>query len=165
MTEKELLPFCECGKCGLRVTKKGNKYIHGHNRRGVSLPHTPEACASMSVSHTDVPLSLEHCDAISVGQTGIPHSPEWNAAISEARLNSDAAQELYDMMRGGNDICKHHYIYDHADLSLNTIQMARSDHAKLHALLKKLGYIIPHVNVPGKQGKDAREYVLQPKGL
>jgi len=26
------LPFCACG-CGERVTKKGNKYIHGHHRR------------------------------------------------------------------------------------------------------------------------------------
>ena len=28
--EKEKLPFCACG-CGNRVTKKGNKYIRGHN--------------------------------------------------------------------------------------------------------------------------------------
>lgn len=32
MTE-ELLPFCECGECGLRVTKKGNRFITGHNSR------------------------------------------------------------------------------------------------------------------------------------
>ena len=30
MTEKEDLPFCKCG-CGERVSKKGNKFIHGHN--------------------------------------------------------------------------------------------------------------------------------------
>jgi CDGSH-type Zn-finger protein len=29
---KELLPFCECG-CGQRVSKKGNKFINGHNPR------------------------------------------------------------------------------------------------------------------------------------
>lgn len=31
MTEE--LPLCECG-CGLRVTKLGNRFIHGHYLRG-----------------------------------------------------------------------------------------------------------------------------------
>ena len=30
----EPLPFCECGKCGLRVTKPGNRFINGHNLQG-----------------------------------------------------------------------------------------------------------------------------------
>lgn len=41
MTE-ELLPFCECGECELRVTKKGNKFRSGHNKSnlggGIDLP-------------------------------------------------------------------------------------------------------------------------------
>jgi len=35
MTEK--LPFCECG-CGEPVTRKGNRFINGHNKG--NLEHT-----------------------------------------------------------------------------------------------------------------------------
>ena len=50
-------------------------------------------------------------------------------------------------VRGGGDICGHHYIYDESDLSKNTVQMTRSNHQKLHRLLQKLGYIVPHINI------------------
>lgn len=42
--EHEELPFCECGDCGLRVTKPGNRFIIGHNNRGV----TKETCSSVA---------------------------------------------------------------------------------------------------------------------
>lgn len=29
--DSELLPFCGCGKCGKRVTHKGNKFLRGHH--------------------------------------------------------------------------------------------------------------------------------------
>jgi hypothetical protein len=79
-------------------------------------------------------------------QRGVPRSPEDCVAMSKTMKNSAAVKANIDKMRGGNDICDHHYIYDHNDLSLNTIKMTRSDHQKLHLLLKKLGYIIPHIN-------------------
>ena len=44
MTEE--LPFCECGKCGLRVAREGNRYITGHNRKGKK--HSPETITKMS---------------------------------------------------------------------------------------------------------------------
>lgn len=31
------LPFCECGECGLKVKKKGNRFINGHNRKGKKM--------------------------------------------------------------------------------------------------------------------------------
>ena len=64
-------------------------------------------------------------------------------ALSVALRNSEAV----DAMRGGHDIVNHHFIYDHSDLSLNTVEMTRSDHGKLHKLLQKLKYIVPHINV------------------
>ena len=103
MTEEEL-PLCECG-CGLRVTKLGNRYIWGHNRRWVS--HTPETIVKMSAAKLGIPhttpaqlaaddvkserqrgisFSPERCDAISSGLLGVPKSPEHCAAISESKL-------------------------------------------------------------------------------
>lgn len=76
---------------------------------------------------------------------GVPLSPEHKAAVSRGLEESGAN----DKMRGGHDIVWHHIIYDHDDLSKNTIGMTRSDHQKLHQLLRKLGYIIPHINVKG----------------
>jgi len=166
MTEEELLPFCECGKCGLRVKHKGDRFIHGHNNRGVHHPHTtPAQLAADKLNgdrqhgvpkpHTSpaqiaadetkrgVPNSPEHCSAISIAQLGVPLSPEHIAAIKKGLKDSGANEAK----RGGHDICKHHYIYDHDDISKNTIKMTRSDHQKLHRLLQKLGYIIPHINV------------------
>ena len=128
---EELLPFCECGECGLRVTKPGNRFIHNHHRRGVSN-------------------SPAHNAAISKGKKGIPRKPllpKHSAAIKKANEESDAVKANIDSMRGGNDIVTHHYIYDHNDLSLNTVKMTRSDHQKLHMLLRKLGYKVPHINV------------------
>jgi hypothetical protein len=34
----EELPFCECGECGLRVTKPGDRFINGHQNRGKNNP-------------------------------------------------------------------------------------------------------------------------------
>lgn len=193
MSEEELLPFCECGECGLRVTKKGNRYIHGHGMRGRlrdspaqlaadklngdrqrGVPRPPEACAAISAGklgkpHTSpaqiaadklqsekrsgVPLPQEHCTAISAGTLGIPNSPEHNVAISVGKLGkpnphtSPAQLTAIERMSGGNDLVTHHWLYDESDLSKNTVQMTRSDHMKLHMLLKKLGYIVPHINI------------------
>lgn len=129
--------------------------------------NSPETCAAMSRAHLGVPLSPEHCDAMSAAlmghpvsdearaavsraHTGVPLSPEHCAAIAKANRNSESVKDNVDRMCGGNDICDHHYIYDHNDLSLNTVQMTRKDHQKLHRLLQKLGYIVPHINVKEK---------------
>jgi transposase len=99
-------------------------------------PFTPEHRAALSKAKLGVPLPPETCAAISATLTDVSHTPERIAAISKG----------CDKMRGGNDICDHHYIYDHNDLSLNTVQMTRSDHQKLHRLLQKLGYKVLHIN-------------------
>lgn len=86
-------------------------------KKGVPLP--PETCTNMSISHTDVPLSPEH-----------------SAAIKKGMENSDANKAQIENMRGGLDLVTHHYIYDESDLSKYTVKMTRSDHTKLHHLLK-----------------------------
>ena len=37
------LPFCECG-CGKRVKRKGNRFIHGHNRKKPDVVKLCEWC-------------------------------------------------------------------------------------------------------------------------
>lgn len=60
---------------------------------------------------------------------------------------SEQTKKRYDKMDDpGLEIVTHHYIYDHSDLSLNTIQMTRRDHGKLHGILRGLNYKVPHIN-------------------
>ena len=115
--------LCECG-CGQRVTKPENRFILGHNNRGV--PHSPE-----------------HCAAISAALKGVPKSPEYRSVMR----NSDAIKANVDAMRGGDDIVYHHTLYDHFDLTLNRVAITRSNHAMGHNVLRMLGIDIPHINV------------------
>jgi hypothetical protein len=131
------------------------------------IPKSPEACAAMSKAHTSIPLSPEHCAAIAKclknsdavksfadSRRGVPRTPEARASISkgmegvprtsEAQIAADKAHG--DAQRGGYDVVNHHYLYDHSDLSLNTVGMTRSDHTRLHWLLWKLGVEVPHIN-------------------
>lgn len=62
MTNNELLPLCECGKCGLRVAKKGNRFIYGHNRRGVKRSQFERDI--ISKSRIGVSFSHDHCVAL-----------------------------------------------------------------------------------------------------
>ena len=78
------------------------------------------------------PLSIEHRKKISKSMKG---------KKSEARKTESKRQ------CGGNDILQHHYIYDDSDRSKYTIGITRADHSKLHRLLEKLGYIVPHINI------------------
>jgi hypothetical protein len=130
-----------------------------NSKARTDVPLSPEHCAAIKEAKTGIPQSPEHIAAVKKGiensdavkayhdaQIGIPLSPEHIAAIREGMLNSDAVKAQIESMRGGNDLVNHHYIYDESDLSLNTVQMTRSDHMSLHMLLKKLGYIVPHIN-------------------
>ncbi len=107
---------------------------------------TPECNAINSKSKKGVSKSPEHCAALTKALKGVPkplHTSEHNAAIAKGMKNSDAVKAF----RGGNDIVNHHYIYDESDLSKYTTKMTRSHHTWLHNLFRKLGYIVPHVNI------------------
>lgn len=52
-----------------------------------------------------------------------------------------------EMDNPGQDIVRHHYIYDHNDLSLYTIEMTRGRHTRLHHILRRAEIEIPHINI------------------
>ena len=109
---------------------------------------TPKHNAAVSKALKGIPKTPETCTAMSKATLGVPkppRTPEHCAALSEALKNSDAHKAASEKERGGNDLVTHHYIYDHNDLSLNTVQISRKDHSRLHRLLKKLGYVVPHI--------------------
>ena len=172
MTEE--LPFCECGKCGLRVTKKGNRFIHGHNKGFLGKSHSPKTCAKISKilenseavkayaeARRGVPLPPEWCANLSKAHTGVPHSPEHNAANSKAHKESEAVKAEAERQHGGNDILKHHYIYDHNDLSKYTIEMTRSQHGRHHRNMRLLGIKVPHINTGHENEEELKlmEYI------
>jgi len=74
---------------------------------------------------------------ISIKKTHNDHPELWK---------TEAMKHSSDKQRGGNDIVRHHYIYDHNDLSKYTTKMTRSKHTKIHRAMQKIGIQIPHIN-------------------
>lgn len=74
------------------------------------------------------------------------NDPKNRAKMSEIKKNSEATKVAIENMCGGNDICEHHYIYDHSDLSKYTMKMTRSHHTWLHWLMRRAGIVVPHIN-------------------
>lgn len=113
---------------------------------------TPEHNAANSKAKTGVPrkpFTLEHCANMSKMSKGVPKSPEHIAAVIKGQEESGANEA----MRGGNDILKHHYIYDHANPEKYTMKITRSKHAKIHMWMRRSGIKVPHINVT-EENKD-----------
>ena len=65
---------------------------------------------------------------------------------SDRIKNSNLAKKQIKNQIGGQDLVKHHYIYDHSDLNKYTTIMTRSKHTKLHRAMRKEKIKIPHIN-------------------
>ena len=70
-------------------------------------------------------------------------------AQSNRITNSESAKAEHERQQGGNDIVKHHYIYDHSDLSKYTMKITRAKHTQIHHWMRKAGIEVPHINIKG----------------
>ena len=144
ITENQGKHFCECG-CNEEIEIKRHhywvgipKYVHGHNGRGGKLQS----------------LSLERCVAISKTLTGHHLSDAAKLAITKNHEdNPEKWDKIYDRMRGGNDIVKHHFIYDHNHPENHIVKITRSQHMSHHQWMKRNGLEVPHLNVT-EENKD-----------
>jgi len=61
---------------------------------------------------------------------------------------AESVKRHYDKMDDpGQEIIKHHYIYDFNDLTKYTIQVTRSEHTSIHWNLKRAGLEVPCINI------------------
>lgn len=67
--------------------------------------------------------------------------------ISESLKNSETHRIAQDKQIGGNDMCRHHYIYDFNDLNKHIIEITRSEHATIHNNLRFANLEVPHINI------------------
>lgn len=82
-------------------------------------------------------------------------TPEHCAIMSAVKMGHSVSdvtkKKLYDIEHAnpqtGEDIIKHHYIYDHANPEKYTMEVMKSKHAKIHWWMKKAGMIVPHINI------------------
>ena len=73
--------------------------------------------------------------------------------MSDIITNSDAAKVAQDGQRGGRDILKHHFIYDHNNPNQHTVDITRAEHTSHHNWMKRNGLEVPHYNVT-EENKD-----------
>lgn len=80
-------------------------------------------------------------------------NPDVGREQSEQMKNSEAAKASQEKQRGGNDIVKHHFIYDHNNPNQHTVDIMRSQHMSHHLWMRRNGLKVPHFNVT-KENKD-----------
>jgi len=89
------MTLCECG-CGQEV-KKGNRFIHGHNKSFLGKSHTKESRDKMSKSLSGRHLSEETKKKISEAnlRNGNAPPPAWGRPVSE-----ETRKKIGDAQRG-----------------------------------------------------------------
>ena len=139
---------CQCG-CG-KLAPPGEAYIPGHDKICSHYRHwiveypkiaskpEPQLCECGCGEYAKPGKRFVFC-----------HQNRIRKYLTGDYL-TNAQKRQYENMRGGGDIVEHHYLYDHSDLSLNTVKMTRSNHSRLHNLLLRLGVSVPHINIRSK---------------
>ena len=137
--------LCECD-CGQKV-KPGRRFINGHNQKGKK--HSDETREKISQGNIGKYHTDETKEKISLAKLGKTLSEETKLKMSRAKLGYKHSEESKEKIRQAyhsDSIVRHHLIYDHNDLSKFIVPMTRSAHAILHAVYRKAGYKVPHIN-------------------
>lgn len=145
---EEELSFCKCG-CGKRVTKKGNKFIRGHNKPFRGRKHTDESKKKISRSLKDP--SDEVKKKMSEAKKGEKH-PNWKGGrlvdnkgyiriLAHGHIRSDrdgyVLEHIFVWMEHNGDIpdgyCIHHVNGDKSDNRIENLKMMIiGEHTTLH---------------------------------
>ena len=75
------------------------------------------------------------------------NNPNAGIELGKKLKNSNTHKKSTEKFNGGNDLIKHHYIYDHSNLSKYTMLVTRSYHNTIHKWLRKSNIKIPHINM------------------
>ena len=89
--------LCGCG-CGEYVNHPKCKFIHGHNRRGITpwnvgVTHSEETKNKMSESHKGIAFTDERKQIISRAVTGYQHSEESKLKMSKAKKGKQQTKQ------------------------------------------------------------------------
>ena len=145
------MTLCKCG-CGRHV-KPGNTWINGHNKHPLTEDGRRKISDRMIGNKYGCgKQSKETCEKKSKSFTGRIYSIDHNKNMTKSiklqwKLHPEVHDAGIEKQRGGNDIVRHHYIYDESDLSKYTIPMTRAKYAQIHHAMKKEGIIVPHINI------------------
>jgi hypothetical protein len=75
-------------------------------------------------------------------------SDQGNCDLQSDRISNSGAMKIaIEKMVGGNDIIKHHFIYDHNNPDQHTVEITRSQHTSHHNWMRRNGLKVPHINV------------------
>ena len=143
--------FCACG-CG-GVVKPGNQFINHHNLRTdkyYELQEDPKLCECGCGGYAKSGNRFIHGHS----RKNIILSDDQKSKISESvttawRDYPDTHKDGIEKQRGGQDLVKHHYIYDHSDLTKYTMLVTRKQHNTIHRCLRASGNVVPHINIRG----------------
>lgn len=150
MTEEELLPLCECGKCGLRVTKPGNRFILGHANKGKKQPKSQKTRDKISKtlkkynedpkvrkirSKGLIQYFIDNPEAIEINRLReIEQFANQKARdeMLEIMKNSEAHELSVEKQIGGNDLVDHHVAYDFGRPDALIVKVTRKFHGQIH---------------------------------
>ena len=152
-----MVKYCKCG-CGTVIPEK-NTWACGHNTRVNHNMKNPETAKKSAESHKGLKRSDTTKEKMSKlakdrwknpvlrkkmsdPHKGIKHS------ITTKKKMSEAHKKYYaEMDDPGQQMCKHHYIYDFNDLTKYIIIVTRSEHMTIHQNLRHAGLEVPCINI------------------
>ena len=157
-SHKRICISCDiCGRvkyiafCQYKNTCRNCLYKSGEDHSWYGRKHTNKSKQKISNTKTGIKLSKEHKNKISkslIGNKrtlGYKHSKETKKRMSESSKGVIFTKEHREKI--SKALIKHHYIYDHNDLTKYTMLITRKQHGRIHANMKKMGIKVPHINL------------------
>ena len=104
--------------------------------------HSDETRKKLSISHLKLYEDPEECKKISNGVKKLWDDPEYCDKQSKSHQ-----KHWDDIDEPGQEMVRHHYIYDFNDLTKYTIMITRSEHTTIHNNLRWAKLEVPCINI------------------